>query len=188
MNVFGEVRQLMPFSDAKEGPFSQLTYSGGAIMSTMADGVTGNASTLHGAMDTAFNQAPRMDTPFNSDPYTNTSFSDTPRMDTYFNSVPYANTSFSEMPNMGSTLETAPNIDTGLVNQTAEKASGSIPVSASSTSSITKSQPVNISFGSINISGVGKDMSQMADEFIDILHDRLRDANTIRSAGKGALL
>ncbi|EIW19910.1 MULTISPECIES: tape measure protein [Pelosinus] len=58
--VFGAVRKLMPFSDAKEGPFSQLTYSGGAIMSTMAQGVRANTGTLHGAMGDAFSAAPSM--------------------------------------------------------------------------------------------------------------------------------
>jgi hypothetical protein len=60
-NVFSAVRKLMPFSDAKEGPFSQLTYSGGAIMSTMAQGVTAQAGTLHSAMGTAFSQAPSLE-------------------------------------------------------------------------------------------------------------------------------
>jgi len=37
--VFGKVRNLLPFSDAKEGPFSQLTASGSAILTTLGDGV-----------------------------------------------------------------------------------------------------------------------------------------------------
>lgn len=55
--VFSKVRELMPFSDAKAGPFSQLTYSGGAIMETMAQGVTDNATTLQNAVQGAFSQA-----------------------------------------------------------------------------------------------------------------------------------
>ena len=38
-SVFSKVRQYLPFSDAKIGPFSELTKSGAAIMSTLADGV-----------------------------------------------------------------------------------------------------------------------------------------------------
>lgn len=37
--VFTDVRQYLPFSDAKEGPFSQLTASGAAIMQTLGQGI-----------------------------------------------------------------------------------------------------------------------------------------------------
>lgn len=40
--VFATVREYLPFSDAKRGPFSQLTKSGGAIMATLASGVNGS--------------------------------------------------------------------------------------------------------------------------------------------------
>lgn len=36
--VFAQVRDYLPFSDAKVGPFSELTKSGAAIMSTLAEG------------------------------------------------------------------------------------------------------------------------------------------------------
>jgi len=36
--VFEKVRSYMPFSDAKEGPFSQLTLSGERLMTTFAEG------------------------------------------------------------------------------------------------------------------------------------------------------
>ncbi|GMB00086.1 hypothetical protein [Pelosinus sp. IPA-1] len=136
--VFGSVRRLMPFSDAKEGPFSQLTYSGGAIMSTMAQGVTANAGVLHGAMGDAFSQAPSL----------------------------------------------------GIGGSASIKAdgAGNLPISASSISNITKAQQVSISFGAINISGVDKDVRQMADEFIGILHEKLSGANAIMTADMGALL
>jgi len=38
-DVFGKVRKLLPFSDAKEGPFSDLTLSGSRIISTLGEGV-----------------------------------------------------------------------------------------------------------------------------------------------------
>jgi len=38
-SVFSKVREYLPFSDAKVGPFSELTKSGAAIMGTLADGV-----------------------------------------------------------------------------------------------------------------------------------------------------
>ena len=37
--VFNKAKDLMPFSDAKEGPFSRLTESGKAIVDTLADGI-----------------------------------------------------------------------------------------------------------------------------------------------------
>lgn len=40
--VFTKVREYLPFSDAKVGPLSELTKSGSAIMSTLADGVSSN--------------------------------------------------------------------------------------------------------------------------------------------------
>uniref|UniRef100_C6E6Q1 Phage tail tape measure protein, TP901 family n=1 Tax=Geobacter sp. (strain M21) TaxID=443144 RepID=C6E6Q1_GEOSM len=52
-DIFGKVRNLLPFSDAKEGPLSQLTLSGSRIMSTLGDGITGAAPGLHKTMATA---------------------------------------------------------------------------------------------------------------------------------------
>jgi hypothetical protein len=57
-SVFEEVRKYMPFSDAKKGPFSQLTYSGGAIMTTLATGVDRNAGALHSSVANAFGNTP----------------------------------------------------------------------------------------------------------------------------------
>lgn len=37
--VLSTARRMLPFSDAKEGPLSDLTYSGGAFVSTFADGM-----------------------------------------------------------------------------------------------------------------------------------------------------
>jgi len=51
--IFGKVRNLLPFSDAKEGPLSQLTLSGSRIMSTLGDGIMGAAPGLRKTMATA---------------------------------------------------------------------------------------------------------------------------------------
>jgi TP901 family phage tail tape measure protein len=51
--IFQKVRNLLPFSDAKEGPLSQLTLSGQRIMSTMGEGITGAAGGLQKTMATA---------------------------------------------------------------------------------------------------------------------------------------
>jgi hypothetical protein len=56
--VFKSVRKLMPFSDAKEGPFSNLTQNGGKIVSTMAEGVRKQQGTLHKAMNGALEGTP----------------------------------------------------------------------------------------------------------------------------------
>lgn len=53
VGVFNKVRALLPFSDAKEGPFSQLTLSGARIMETLGAGVAGAAPGLHKTMATA---------------------------------------------------------------------------------------------------------------------------------------
>lgn len=44
-NVFNRVRKYLPFSDAKVGPFSQLTASGAAIMKTLGDGMKAEGPT-----------------------------------------------------------------------------------------------------------------------------------------------
>lgn len=44
--VFSKVRDLLPFSDAKEGPLSQLTLNGSKIMTTLAEGVQSGAGAL----------------------------------------------------------------------------------------------------------------------------------------------
>lgn len=57
-DVFAKVRNLLPFSDAKEGPLSQLTLSGKRIMTTIGAGVKKGSSKLYGAMDNAFSKVP----------------------------------------------------------------------------------------------------------------------------------
>lgn len=39
VGFFSEIREYLPFSDAKKGPFSDLTLSGSRLMTTFADGV-----------------------------------------------------------------------------------------------------------------------------------------------------
>jgi hypothetical protein len=51
--IFQKVRNLLPFSDAKEGPLSSLTLSGSRIMETLGAGVQGAAPGLHKTMRTA---------------------------------------------------------------------------------------------------------------------------------------
>ena len=48
------VRNMLPFSDAKEGPLSQLTKSGRAIMTTIASGVPQGYGLLQAAVATGF--------------------------------------------------------------------------------------------------------------------------------------
>lgn len=47
---FQKLRDLLPFSDAKKGPFRDLTASGRSIMTTIAKGVTDRSGTLKDAM------------------------------------------------------------------------------------------------------------------------------------------
>ncbi len=53
VNSFKEIRKLLPFSDAKKGPFKDLTKSGRSIVTTLADGVRDRQSTLRKAMTQA---------------------------------------------------------------------------------------------------------------------------------------
>jgi TP901 family phage tail tape measure protein len=51
--TFAGVRNLMPFSDAKEGPFSELTASGKAIVGTLAYGIADAAPVMRRAFASA---------------------------------------------------------------------------------------------------------------------------------------
>lgn len=51
--AFSWARNLLPFSDAKEGPLSQLTLSGTRIMSTLGEGIVGAAPGFHKTLATA---------------------------------------------------------------------------------------------------------------------------------------
>ena len=57
--TFSEVRKLMPFSDAKEGPFKYLTASGKSIVGTLAEGVTIGSPVLTAAFSNAADQTMR---------------------------------------------------------------------------------------------------------------------------------
>lgn len=50
---FGKIRKMLPFSDAKEGPFSQLTHNGSRIMTTLGEGVDQGKGDLINKVDTA---------------------------------------------------------------------------------------------------------------------------------------
>lgn len=56
-NVLDKVREFLPFSDAKRGPLSELTYSGGAIMTTLGEGVWKKASILSKSISGAFSDS-----------------------------------------------------------------------------------------------------------------------------------
>jgi hypothetical protein len=51
--VFKRIRALLPFSDAKAGPLSDLTLSGARLMTTLAEGVQKGASELVQSVDDA---------------------------------------------------------------------------------------------------------------------------------------
>jgi len=174
-SVFSAARQLMPFSDAKEGPFSQLTYSGGAIMSTMAEGVTANADMLHGAMGDAFNAAPRMTTNGDNLAAANAGLTDNA-------SMPYWA--------MGDAFNAAPSIATNGENLTAASAGGNLPISTSAATPRVSGSSTTIGtlIGSLTINGADKDAGQLANEIIEILHDRLSGANDIMGADMATLL
>jgi TP901 family phage tail tape measure protein len=58
-STFAEVRKLMPFSDAKEGPFKYLTSSGKAIVGTLARGISLAAPVMSRAFANAADETMR---------------------------------------------------------------------------------------------------------------------------------
>lgn len=58
--VLGKVREFLPFSDAKKGPLSELTYNGGKIVTTMAEGIYKQRSALASAMDNVLMGTPQV--------------------------------------------------------------------------------------------------------------------------------
>lgn len=53
--VVSKIRNLLPFSDAKEGPLSNLTLSGKRFATTFADGIARNSGVIASAVDNALN-------------------------------------------------------------------------------------------------------------------------------------
>lgn len=56
--ILGKVRNLLPFSDAKTGPLSNLTASGKALPTTFAQGIMKGAPAIANALQTALNVLP----------------------------------------------------------------------------------------------------------------------------------
>jgi hypothetical protein len=61
-NALGKLRSLLPFSDAREGPLSNLTASGAALLRTLAEGI-GKAKSLPAEQvsQSLLNLVPRLD-------------------------------------------------------------------------------------------------------------------------------
>ncbi|PYG86740.1 TP901 family phage tail tape measure protein [Ruminiclostridium sufflavum DSM 19573] len=55
-NIFAKVRELLPFSDAHEGPLSQLTLSGHRTMSTIAEGIEKGSDLPYQAVEKGFSK------------------------------------------------------------------------------------------------------------------------------------
>lgn len=51
--IFGRIRRLLPFSDAQEGPLSDLTASGGQLAQTLAAGIAARADAIRRALHNA---------------------------------------------------------------------------------------------------------------------------------------
>ncbi|MED3571965.1 phage tail tape measure protein [Cytobacillus praedii] len=56
--AFTKVREFLPFSDAHEGPLSNLTLNGGKIVSTMAEGIYKQKGVLTSAMNDVLGPTP----------------------------------------------------------------------------------------------------------------------------------
>lgn len=55
--AFEKVRNLLPFSDAKEGPFKDLTLSGSKIITTLAEGADSSKNSLKNSVSGSFSNA-----------------------------------------------------------------------------------------------------------------------------------
>lgn len=55
--IFSKIRNLLPFSDAKEGPLSTLTLSGTRMMTTLAEGVNQGKDALTNSVSGALGEA-----------------------------------------------------------------------------------------------------------------------------------
>ncbi|TNJ64541.1 hypothetical protein FE784_19890 [Paenibacillus hemerocallicola] len=132
-SVFKKVRELMPFSDAKRGPFSELTYSGGALMTTLGQGVDKKAAQLKKSVTSAFQ-------------------------------------------------------DTGLgVNIAPGKVESLAPAPAAA--SPAAAPQVTIHVGGIEINGADGDTERMANELIEVIYRKAKDAAQILSSvDKSALI
>ncbi|TYR82126.1 hypothetical protein FZC66_00575 [Priestia megaterium] len=126
-SALGKVRELLPFSDAKTGPLSDLTHNGGKIVSTMAEGVYKQAGTLHRAMSDTFESSPGLS----------------------------ASSSIKE---------------------------DSVPLSGSRSRNVSSSKSVKFGDIHVHIDGSNnRSVRDMADELIEVLHEKISKADTILS-------
>ncbi len=65
--VFGKIRRFLPFSDAIEGPLSDLTLSGQRVVGTLADGMKQAAPQLAEAAEQSFDINRELNSKFNID-------------------------------------------------------------------------------------------------------------------------
>jgi hypothetical protein len=56
--VAGDIRKRLPFSDARRGPLSELSTSGGALVQTIASGIEGEQGTLLSTMSQMLSTVP----------------------------------------------------------------------------------------------------------------------------------
>lgn len=139
-----KVRDLLPFSDAKEGPLSSLTHNGGKIVTTMAEGVYRQAGTLHRAMSDTLDGTPT------GGQMTRTAFNDT--------------------------LDGTPTGTTVKSNAYRVNAAGNTPAGNGGNRTSIRSL-----IEKLVIEGADKDGKMLADEIIEALYDKLKQANEILS-------
>lgn len=164
-NVMEKVREFLPFSDAKKGPLSELTYSGGAIMTTLSKGVWKQQGALQDAVSSAFaSTAMGMEFKANATATMNPApaFAVAPQM------APAA--SFSA---------------TG-TNIAPTQVSAVVPPSAKAAPTM----PPTINFGDINVhTAEGTDTIALANEVIEQIYRQAKEAVSIlSSADKASLL
>ncbi|NRR04571.1 phage tail tape measure protein [Brevibacillus sp. RS1.1] len=156
-----KVREYLPFSDAKKGPLSELTYSGGAIMTTLATGVDQKGGVLSDSMAAAF--------------------SNTPTFTASYQGV----TAFDTPPVMESQYQGVAAFDEGYqVNAKGVNPAGNVQGGTSRSTSIDKL------VDKIELHAApGVDVDSLIDEFIEKLYERIAGADDVLgTADMGALL
>lgn len=169
--VFNKVRELLPFSDAHEGPLSQLTLSGKRIMTTLGAGVAKGSSSLYKTMNTAFTKLP---TPGGLDIAANMDIPTVPQLFTTLN----VGTKFDKAT--APTYSDTYNVGTE-VNPAGKKATNNAAA---------KQIFIEKLIDKLELNDVGnKDIKQLVEEIIAALYEKLEGADDILSgADMGGLI
>jgi phage-related protein len=203
-SALGKARELLPFSDAKTGPFSELTHNGGRIMSTLAEGVYNQTGSLHKSMNQAFAGVPSFTPGFDLAPKFDTGsslMSDVKRQASKMADLAFPKVGSIAPPGLTSQMEvlanmnipTIPEFSTSLnvatkfddVNTPSYTASAAGGVNPAGKGKAPETGNRTVTYGDINIKIDGSNTSdpeEIADIVMEKLHDALQNADEVLSS------